>query len=156
MRGGWPCWVMHRWLSPNQAEVSMTAKTFSTWVHLWHSAVISAALVGSYCTISGTILRPLMPPWALLIGSRTALIAVVAFSLATAPAIGLAASTPLRLGTGNTTLMVVGVTPRSVAMRGTPPGPMPEPSGGPPPVPPPWPVEPPPSPSPEAPPPATL
>src|SRR5437667_8823779 len=65
MSGVLPSLATHSWLSSCQAYVSMTAKTLSSFVHCRHLAFMSESLVGSYDTISGSILRQLMPPRAL-------------------------------------------------------------------------------------------
>ena len=91
----------------------MTAKTLSSFVHCRHLAFMSESLVGSYDTISGSILRQLMPPRALT-SSTNVWIDVTSSSLELENAN--ACWIVLRLAHGNTTLIDVGLTPRSLAV----------------------------------------
>ena len=68
MNGVWPSWVTHSSLSPVQAPMpSNTAKTGGLpWVHCLQRDRMCVSFVGSKLTMSAMILRPLMPPAALI------------------------------------------------------------------------------------------
>src|ERR1700722_3926985 len=119
-RGVWPSWVMHSWLSPVHVPTpSSTAKAGELpSVQSLHSDRISASLVGSKFTMSGTILRPWMPP-ASLISLTKSLMPLFCSLYSISPANPKIAARLDRLETGKTTLMVVAVTPALLVLART-------------------------------------
>src|ERR1700749_2132777 len=112
-----PCWATQSWLSPSQVPMpSTTAKAAGLpWVHCLQSDCMLASLVGSNCTMIGLILRPLMPPALLILFTKRWIAGICSlYSLSSAKP-----SFPARLlmaTTGNTTLMLVAVTPRVLVL----------------------------------------
>ena len=117
IKGVWPSWVMHSWLSPVQVPIpSSTAKTGSPpSVHCLHRARIPVSLVGSKLTMSASIFLPWIPPLS-LISLTKSLIALDCSLYSTSPAKPKLDASDDRFETGNTTLMLLLVTPASLAL----------------------------------------
>src|ERR1700683_2564580 len=95
---------------------SRTAKTAGLpWVHCWHNDCMLASLVGSNCTLIGLILRPLMPPLLLIWFTKRWIAGICSLNSLSAAKPSLPARL-LTATTGNTTLMLVAVTPRLLVL----------------------------------------
>src|SRR5450631_1683864 len=113
MKGVWPSWVTQSSLSPVHEPIpSSTAKTGGEpSVHCLHRARMADSLVGSKFTMTGLILRPLIPPASLMSLTKVWMAAFCAPN-SVSPAKPKFDARLVRFDTGKATVIELAVTPR--------------------------------------------